>query len=63
MTTADCCGEMHCGEHGAHFHVSPDKSGGGRSSFEMTIHFKQREPSESESRIMETLDGYGIVET
>ncbi len=51
------CGDMSCGEHTARFHVSPTVSGGGRSSFEMTIEFEQREPSESEARVMESLDG------
>ena len=57
INNSDKCGEMSCGDEIAHFHVSPTKAGGGRSSFEMTIDFKQREPSESEARVMESLDG------
>ena len=62
MSKGERCGAMHCGEHHAFFNVEPTKAGGGRSSFEMTIYFKQREPSETESRIMETLDGM-VTET
>ena len=60
MTTAEKCGEMTCGENHAVFEVHPSQ--GGKSSFEMEIKFQQREPSESESRLVESLDSM-VVES
>ena len=60
METAEKGGSMTCGDGHAVFTVHP--SAGGRSSFEMIIEFQQREPSESESRLIESLDSV-VVES
>ena len=54
LKQAEKCGEMTCGEHHAVFEVMP--SSGGKNSFEMTINFQQRDPSESEARLIESLN-------
>ena len=54
MEMAEQSGEMNCGECHAVFNVHP--SLGSKNSFEMVIEFEQREPSESESRLIESLD-------
>ena len=60
MQTAEKCESMTCGDHHAIFEVHPSQ--GGRNSFEMLIEFQQREPSESESRLIESLDSM-VVES
>ena len=60
METAEECGSMACGDEHAVFEVHPSQ--GGKNSFEMTIEFQQREPSESEARLVESLDSM-VVES
>ena len=47
-------GKMSIGDKHATFIVQP--SSGGRNSFELQINFMQRDPSESENRLVESLD-------
>ncbi len=47
-------GHMSCGDRHAVFNVHPSQ--GSKNSFEMELEFHQREPSESESRLIESLD-------
>ena len=60
IETAKKSGEMNCGESHAIFSVHPGLQG--KSSFEIEIEFEQREPSESESRLIESLDSM-VVES
>ena len=60
MQTAETCGEMTCGDHHAIFTVNPSQDG--KKSFEIEIDFQQREPSESEARLIESLDSV-VVES
>lgn len=60
METVQKSGDMSCGEQYAVFSVSPGLQG--KNSFEMEIKFQQREPSESESRLIEALDSV-VVES
>ena len=57
MEMGEKCGSMSCGEHHAVFTVNPTLEG--KAGFEMEIEFSQRDPSESESRLMESLDSLG----
>ena len=61
MERASDCGSMTCGEHHAIFTVNPTLDG--KASFEIEIEFQQREPSESESRMMESLDSLVVEKT
>ena len=60
MQTVEECGDMACGDKHVSFEVHPMRNG--RNSFEMTLEFQQREPSESESRLIESLDSM-VVES
>ena len=60
IETAPECGSMTCGKHHAVFTVTP--SCDGKETFEMEIEFSQRDPSESESRLIESLDSM-VVES